>query len=494
MWNTKIVENTEIQGNIPDNSISGTPQLPVKKSFPVKIVLIIIILLLILSIALFFVHEKKATNTSNQTGKQKTQTTLVQKSLPKNNILIYTRCFGGERQPNNCKLYVSSLQNQPEDEIYSFDFPKIQQTDYKGGFNLNIYGIVDKTAVYTKSYWEKKDKEQTEYNILGAVNLTTGEDSIIYKQVRYPSKNSTRNEQDNGVISSVYLDNTTNRVYYTTEIGPGTGGKITHYDLATKQNNVVADDKKLDNTYKVEDADKNKLYLSYSNDYITGNYQISKILDLTTGVVTNTAKQWYNAVINKQGTKVAYVDQTVDESNRTFNLSLKVSDLEGKDVKEIYAIPNTRLLADGYNGSYPYAFVSNFFFDEFGDRLSFTVHRSKLEGAKYSGETINNYVSFLEVRHAQPGEKGIILEQQDNPNLYKTLVEVKPIEQKYRWVKFLTYEGPIQGNPEDGALYELDGVWYLKEAIGLDEQKQEINLLVNRKALLINAKNVFLIP
>lgn len=488
------MENTTVQENAQVNNNSEAPPVPVKKSFPVKTVLIIVVLLLILSTVLFLVIGKKTTNNNNQTVKQNTQTTTTQKTLPKRNILVYTRCLGGERQPNNCKLYASSFKDQQEQEVYSFDFPKIQQTDYEGGFTLNIHGVVNKKAIYTKSYWEKKDKEQIEYSILGAVNLATGEDSVIYKQVHYLSKNATRDERDNGYISGVYLDNTNNRVYYTTEIGPGTGGKITQYDLTMKQNKLVVDDKKLDNTYKVEYASKDKLYLSYSNDYITGNYYISKILELNTGIVTNTAKQWYNAVINKQGTKVAYVDQIPVEPNRMFNLSFKVSDLEGKDVKEIYAIPNTRLPADGYDGSYPYSFVSNYFFNEFGDGLSFSVHKSKLEGARYNGEYVNNYVSFLEVRHAQPGEKGIILKPPDNPNLYKTLVEVKPTEQKYQWVKFLTYEGPIQGNPEDGVLYEADGAWYLKDVIGFDEQKKEINLVKNRKAILTNATNLFLIP
>ncbi len=487
------MENAVIQNTNPVETNPGIPPTPVKKSFPVLVVLVVFILLLVLSTLMLLVLGKKTSNISNQTAKKNNQTPITQKAFPMSNILVYTRCFGGERQPNSCKLYTSSLKDQREHEVYSFYFPKIQQTDYGGGFSLNIDGIINKTAVYTKSYWEKKDKEQVEYNILGAINLTTGEDIIIYKQVHY-SPNATRDEGDNGYVSGVYLDNSNNRVYYTTEIGPGTGGKITQYDLATRQNKIVADDKKLDNTYKVAYAGKDILYLSYSNDYITGNYYISKILDMNTGAVTNTAKQWYNAVINKQGTKVAFVDQTAVEPNGTFNLSLKVSDLEGKDAKEIYSIPNTRLPADGYDGSYPYSFVSNYFFDEFGDRLSFSVHKSKLEGAKYSGENVNNYVSFLEVRHAQSGEKGIILEPQDNPNLYKTLVETKPTEQKYQWVKFLTYEGPIQGNPEDGALYEADGAWYLKDVVGFDEQKKEINLLESRKAILTNAKNAFLIP
>ena len=61
-------------------------------------------------------------------------------------------------------------------------------------------------------------------------------------------------------------------------------------------------------------------------------------------------------------------------------------------------------------------------------------------------------------------------------------------------IYFLTYEGPIQGNPEDGVLYEAEGAWYLKDMMGSDEQKKEINLLENRKAILTNAKNVFFVP
>src|SRR5258708_2020269 len=58
-------------------------------------------------------------------------------SLPTHNALIYTRCYGDTRQPSNCKLFVSSI-NQPIEQVaYIFEFPNVTPTPEEIGFSLN---------------------------------------------------------------------------------------------------------------------------------------------------------------------------------------------------------------------------------------------------------------------------------------------------------------------------------------------------------------------
>ncbi|MBI2590737.1 MAG: hypothetical protein HYW33_02530 [Candidatus Blackburnbacteria bacterium] len=383
----EIETNSDNPSNQLSNSLNKRNKLLLV--IPISILVVLISIVGVISLS----NQRKSTdNKSSQTE----NTSNI--NLPSKNIVVYTRCYGGERQPKHCNLYVSSLKEPEEKLIYSFDFPDVEQTDYETGFELTVNGIINKKVVYTKSYWEKKESERTEYNILGVIDLASAQDNIIYKQVRYPSKSGARDERDNDYISGIYLDGPNNKVYYSTETGPETGGKITQYGLSSNQNKVITDNTKLDYTSKVEYASSDKLYLSYSDDHIAGNYYISKILNLNSGTVTSTPKSWHNAVINKQGTKVAYIDEIPVGSNNTYNLSLNVSDLEGNNVKEIYSAPNTRLPADGYDGSYPYTVVSNYYFNEYGDRLSYSIRTPELVNGEYVGEKTTKYISILEVR------------------------------------------------------------------------------------------------
>jgi len=479
------VENTTIPNNNQGNTDSGLSQAPVKKSVFPKIILLLVLVIVVATV-LFLTLGKKITNNKNSVTKTNQEQSSLRK-LPKNNLLVYTRCFGGERQPNSCKLYTSSLKDQQEQEIYSFDFPKVQQTDYETGFDLYIHGIVNKKAVYSKSYWEKKDKTSQSIKILGMIDLQSGEDSEIYKTV---------NSSDTGYLVSVYLDKQNNKVYYTTEVSPDINSKITQFDIAIKGSAVVADNNKLGGTYDVLAATKDKLFLS-PVVRVGSSYSWTAEYSLASKTKTNLPKSKSLAIFDKSVRKVAYLDKK-ELHQGYYNIRLKVANTDGTEEKEIYVANNTRIPGDGYDGSYPYTYIADFFFNDYGDRLSFGAGKSKLQGNRYDGVDTNNYISFLEVRSKEdpefPRKGGIVLLSPDNPNLYKTLISVKPTEQKYQWVKYLTYEGPIQGSPQDGLLYEADGGWYLKESLNYDEQEKVINLLADRKVVLTKAKNVFLVP
>lgn len=390
-------------------------------------------------------------------------------NFPPHNTLVYTRCYGDTRQPSNCKLFVSSIY-QPEEQIaYTFDFPKVSPTSEQIGFSLKLLGIANRRVIYLKTYWDN-NSEYVEHKDLGSINLDSQTNDIIYSQIHYQPQQSQPDSRDNDYIVNTYIDDKTEEVYFSTEKDPGDNSQIHEFDLKSKSSNIVAQAPLLDNTYTVEYANDNKLYLSPINDRISNNTSVEKILDLNSKSLLKTPNNWANAVFAPHGNMVAYIDRVAQGQPGYYSLSLMVSGLDGQNIKEVYSVKNTRIPGDGDFGAFPYTSVTNYFFNDIGNELSYSIQNN------------NTKLSYIALVKTPP----------ISPELFKTLVKVEPSDQPYVWTKFTqTFPTPFS---TDGIIYESDGAWYLVDTLYFNQNRDTLNLTDKRTAIAVNAQNLFLIP
>ena len=126
----------EIQTNTPDQQSNSS----IKRANKLLLAPFVLILVAVVVGVLILIIQKRATNTKQLPLTETTKNI----DLPSRNIVAYTRCYGGERQPKYCNLYASSLKEPKEELIYTFDFPDIEQTDYEIDEEVyKLYGITD---------------------------------------------------------------------------------------------------------------------------------------------------------------------------------------------------------------------------------------------------------------------------------------------------------------------------------------------------------------
>lgn len=426
---------------------------------------------------LFVVKDKLITDHTQQ---ENAETTTQSLTYPQKNILVYTRCFGGSKQFTHCKLYSSNLKEPDEQVIYTFNYPNVEQTDYEVGFTLSIDGVSDKKVVYTQSYWEKNGDTTTRTKKIGYISLGSGSNQEIFTE---------RDDENSGDIQrlvSVYVDEENGRVYYTTHTDLLPVHQLVQYNLDNNTSTVLADNNNLDFPSIVLGASKSRVYLSAMGESPFDFPAWTKTLDLESKRIDNVSEPLDRAVFDQTGEHVAYIE-TNQLSDNLYDLFLVVANTDGTDKKVLRTISRTSLS----NPAGDYSFFTKYYFNTYGDILNYTIYKQPDSRSSNTPEA-TDYISVISAkREIEPDQKGIHILPPDNPEIYKTVYTVEPSGIEYKWIRYHTFSGPLEGNIGEGVVYETEGGWFFNPLYRFDDNT--IDLVGNRRVIAVQANNLHLI-
>lgn len=407
-------------------------------------------------------------------------------SLPSMNPIVYTRCYNGNSKPNYCNLYSSSIDVSEEQLIFKFEYPKNDESNFQPSSSLELLGTVDNQVIYKKSYWQNINSENVYYSTIGTVSLLSGNDNAIFQQTTYPPVNGMSSPQDTPMITSTFVDKANHKFYFTTQTNNSIQTTIHQFDLNDFHQNVwIIPDTGM--SYGVKFANQNQLYLSHVLDYVSIDYYVSTIFDLTTQSLTSTPIDWLRAVINDQGTKVAYIDRSPVSPNGLVSVSLKVADIDGKNIIELYSVPSTYLPVDGSNE--PYASFGEFSFNSAGNILNYTLVNRKVN----ADPSFTKYFSVIGQNVADSKlQKGIVIMPIPNPSIYKIRNKFPDPEMNYHWIKYTVNTWPFEGTTKDAFIYKADGGWYFVPYDGNVSDRSSVSV-DERKIIAVDAENLIVV-
>lgn len=426
--------------------------------------------LLLLSAISFFSKNKIEKQIPTQTEKNL--------SYPQKNILIYTRCFGEDELFSHCNLYSSSLKEPEEQLVFTFNFPDEKENQYMGYFRLSIDGVSNKRVVYTKSYWEGERENIYRKKRVGFIDLLTGQDNEIF------SESLSTGEQSH--LQGLFVDTENGRVFYSDFNIQQPDHKIVQYNLENEQKTVIADNYLLDFPHLVIGANKSQVFLSRLQESVFDTPSWSKTLDLTTNSITSIDEPLESPVFDKKAEYVAYVSKE-EVAKGLYNISLLVSKTDGTEKKIIRSINKTKLRNIRGN----FSDFSNYFFNSSGNTLSYTIYKApNLDSS--TATTSNSYLAIIKPQtEIIPGQRGVKILPKDDAESQSQPIIVEPDNVNYQWVEYQLFSGPLEGNVQEGIIYEAEDGWFINPAYYLEDSK--LDLINERSVIAVKAKNLHLI-
>ena len=406
-------------------------------------------------------------------------------TLPTTGMYAYSRCSPESRQPKSCAIYISGVTNPVEMKVATITFPTIQHADTNQNLRLNLHGMAKGHLIYGKYYWVRNsNKSQTNYNELGSINLATGRIHAFYNDTWKEGNKTENSNKGNTYISGMYVDREVGRVFYTTQTAAGSKSKLYIYTISSNTTAVINDEGKIAEDARVMYVDHDNVYLAYFNDYVTGKYAIENIYNLKSKTLTPVPGKWERAKINPENKKVAYLDKQELSDNR-YSIALNVADLDGTNVQTIYTIPSTRIIGDGYDGSYPYTTIDSYRFNTYGDSLLYSVHKTMPENGRYQKLDNRTYVTQFAKREQKPGVKRGILLPPNSDSFTPSTKEVVPPDTQFTFVKYNTNSQVVE--LEDGYVFKRFNDWYIAAKVS-DIQKLDADSTT--RPLAINAQEL----
>jgi len=435
-----------------------------KIKFFKRLSLFFIFLSIIEAFLLFFcllLKNNRFFKTNPQTRPSQSEKT----EFPQKNFLTYTRCFGDNRQPDYCELYVSSLKDKKEHFVYKFDFPEVEKDGTQPASEFKINGISKNKVIYTQAYWEKSGEKRSWVRKLGFLDLTTIQDQEICKDF------STSQEGNKQVLKEVFVDQINGSVYYTTQDANGFKFRITQYDLIENKNELLANEQDLKESHYVFGASLDKVFLSTFGSRAGSKSVWAKTLVLESKQILEGDINKKSPVFSGKGDKVAFL-KNEEVSEDLYNQYLIVGQPDGGEERIIDSIKNTNVYA--YMG--PKTILDDYFFNKNGNILSYSRTKFSEKGKPQK----QSYISFYEL------DNKLLSESNLTANVISSDVE-------YQWVNYLTRTGPFEGKKSQGILYHEDDGWFLKPIYGYYEE-EKIDLTDDREVILEGAENVFVVP
>jgi len=409
-------------------------------------------------------------------------------SYPQKNIIIFTRCFGGDRQFTHCKLYSSSLKESEEQLVYTFDFPDTEQTTFEAAFTLIIDGVSNKKVVYTQGYWEKEGDVTTNTKKVGYVDLLSGINTEIFAESTSNVESSV--EHDVQHLEHLFVDEVNERVYYTTQAYQSPIHQIVQYNLSNDDKVVLADNNNLDFPHIVLGATKEGAFLSPRLESPYSYLVWNKTLDLQTKDISSVSESKITPVFDSTGEYVAYVKRN-EISGNIHDLSLIVAKTDGGGESLIRTINNTGLPDTGV----PYSKFSQYYFNTYGNVLSYSIHSEPGKNSQEFSST-SDFLSILKVREEAELERNGI---QIAPLLenVETIFTVEPAGTPYRWVKYKSFSGPFVerngGKIFEGVIYESEGGLFFNPYVHRFNNYL-VDLIDGRSIVGVRASNVYVVP
>ncbi|MDA1079614.1 MAG: hypothetical protein O2840_02910 [bacterium] len=437
------------------------PESPPKQALlPRLLFFALILIVLVQSVFIFYGRNKVHLL-------QKSQSEVAEKrvQIPDENGFIYTRCYGGSRQPQYCNLYISNLYEPQELLVYTFDFPDVEQTTFEAAFEISILGLADRKAVYQISSWDKIDGTRKDSKSLGFIDLSKGSSTEIYTQ------EAGNSEAPNRLIDT-YLDSINSKLYFTTNARQTLDYNLIQYDLTKQTSTVILDGSTLDFPHVVLGASENEIYLSPMLESPFSEPSWQKTFDLSSGNLSVVDQSKNNAVFDRSGQKVAYVERG-EAGENTNLLKLVVSNVDGTDKIAISSVqvPESKI-------DYPTNFI-NYYFDLHATKLSYQLRKNTEKSS-----ITESYISILSKSLQSDGQKNIELQlPQASDGYIETMVAQQVAINHYKWADDVIY-------------YQEDSGWYLLPEFHFGSGNDyTINLFGDGKGVIVaRAENVFILP
>jgi len=442
----------------------------------------ILIMALLLGALIFSNIDKIKTLTSDGVTQQIPEQVEEKFSYQQKNIVVFTRCFGEDRQFSQCNLYTSSLKEPEEQLVFTFDFPEVEHTEYTDDFSLSINGVANKKVVYTKKWWEQEEGTITKKIKVGFIDLLTGDDTEIYSQ--------SMTDKERAQLHDLFVDSEYDRVFYSDLYDSPSNHRIVQYDLEIEQSSVISGQNGLDFPHMVIGANEDQVFLSKFQESVFDVPSWSRTIDLPTYTMVNIDEPLEEPVFDKNGEYVAYILKEEISKDR-YNLSLLVSKTDGTEKKLINKITNTKLP----NGFGSYTSFSSYSFNPNGTILSYSIYAApdvSPNGNSLIDQSLDRYLTIFRTHtELRPGEKGIKILPPNNEMADAQPVVVEPTNIDYRWIEYQLFSGPLEGTVQNGLVYQADGGWFFSPAYF--EQNNKLDLFQERKVIAVNADNLYVI-
>lgn len=378
-------------------SNTGSKQTSFNKLIPGKLLLLLIFLIIFMVVStiagvIFFVPPKE-NNTNVATGELDLN----------NNTLVYARCndYSYTYSPiSQCNVFAQTLINPDT-------LTKIQTFTYNTANNppfyeaLDLKGFVDKYVLYIEDYYDKTSYGAwVQKNRIGFIDLKTNNRTVIAELTSYTKLKSANDPGKVEYLVNVLPDNINKKIFYEIKVvsGPGVTQEsdwqkkgvsinyfIKEYDFATKQTEIIADDKLLkldlvdvpsasgeeivlynDSVYDINSnsALKGELLLNKFS-YKTCKYDIGR-LNLKNNSFTQDSKLSNENIIyitfSKSGDRLAYV------SRSDGRLDIKVANIDRTNTKIIGSFPMVDKEDCGYAEKLEFSPSGDMLFFSTGDK------------------------------------------------------------------------------------------------------------------------------
>ncbi|HYK08250.1 MAG TPA: hypothetical protein VEW42_01985 [Candidatus Eisenbacteria bacterium] len=376
--------------------------------------------------------------------------------LPKRNIFVYTRCFGGDWQPNRCGLYVQSLDDKEEKLIYTFSFDKVKKQNENAPYNgVSLSGVTGNYVVYTR-------RDAKAY-IFGVINLSTGKATELFST---PTRVTNTSIQIMGAPTS-----DDHKIYFTES--DNKSSRLIMYDPQTNTHKTLTS---LENSpgvvYFPFGVSGTKVLLTHTEGYPGAPSRWWKTFDTATGKVTDVQKEIYSPLY-VDGAIFFFETEKIPGSN-TVNVLLKKTDANLLSEQTIYSLKNTYTY--GYSG--PTESYSNLTYARWSNMIGVMVELTDLKNSQRDFH--KSYVIPL---------KDLAVPYDDSTA--GNLIRVSPETQVYKWITYLKDDVTLHDMKAPAMLFKIKYTWYLKDFAAFPASI--VDIMKDAQPILIGADNVFFV-